>query len=120
MRREERDPALLMDMLQAAKRVVLFCQSKSMADYAGDLLLQSAVERQLEILGEAARLVSDSFKTTHPEIQWRGIIAQRHVLAHEYGRIEHDRIWRIVTVHIPELIEKLQPLLPEPPNETTF
>jgi uncharacterized protein with HEPN domain len=44
----------------------------------------------------------------------RPIQAQRHVLAHEYGEIKHERIWRVATVHIPELVKQLAALLPEP------
>ena len=78
-------------------------------------MLRSAVERQIEIIGEAARRVSKDFQEAHPEIPWRPIQAQRHVLAHEYGEIKHDRIWRVADVHIPELILLLAPLVPEPP-----
>lgn len=66
-------------------------------------MLRSAVERQIEIIGEAARRVSDDFRVAHPEIAWRPIIAQRHILAHEYGEIEDDLIWRVATIHVPEL-----------------
>ena len=75
-----------------------------------------SVERQIEIIGEAARRVSMEFQQAQPDIPWRPIQAQRHVLAHEYGEIKHDRIWRVVTVHIPDLIEQLEPLIPNPPQ----
>jgi uncharacterized protein with HEPN domain len=52
----------------------------------------------------------------HPDIPWRPIQAQRHVLAHEYGEIKHDRVWRVATVHIPNLIGQLEPLVPNPPQ----
>ena len=77
--------------------------------------LQLAVERAIEIIGEAARLISASFKEQHPEIPWQQIIAQRHVLAHDYGEISHDRIWLVATRWIPDLINQLEPLLPLPP-----
>ena len=82
----------------------------------GDRKLQLAVERALEIIGEAARLVSPPFKANHAEIQWKEIIGQRNVLAHEYGEINQERIWLVVTRRIPELIELLEPLLPPPPT----
>jgi uncharacterized protein with HEPN domain len=46
-------------------------------------MLRSAVERQVEIIGEAARRVSDSFRQQHSEIPWSTIMGQRHVLAHD-------------------------------------
>jgi uncharacterized protein with HEPN domain len=70
------------------------------------------VERQIEIIGEAARKVSDPFKAAHPEIPWRKIIAQRHVLAHEYGDVDPRLVWRVASVHIPALHAQLRELLP--------
>ena len=66
-------------------------------DYARNRQLQYAVERALEIIGEAARRVSDSIAGAHPEIPWPQIIGQRNVLAHEYGEIKHERIWLVAT-----------------------
>ncbi len=111
------DNASLWDMLTAARAVESFVKGRSFEDYANDLMLRSAVERQVEIIGEAARRVSTEFQEAHPDIPWRPIQAQRHVLAHEYGEIKHDRIWRVATVHIPELIRLLEPLVPPPPDE---
>ena len=80
-------------------------------------MLRSAVERQVEIIGEAARRISKPFQEAHPEVSWRPIQAQRHVLAHDYGEIRHDRLWRVTTDHVPELIALLTPLLPADPPE---
>lgn len=108
------DRVYLWDMLTAARAVVSFTQGRSLAEYEADLLLRSAVERQIEIIGEAARRVSKELQEAHPEIAWRPIQAQRHVLAHDYGEIKHDRIWRVAETHIPELIAQLEPLVPAP------
>jgi uncharacterized protein with HEPN domain len=62
-----------------------------------------AIERLLEILGEAARRVSEEFQNQHGEIPWRKIIGQRNVLAHEYGEIKLGRIWVLVTENLEEL-----------------
>lgn len=109
------DRACLWDMLTAARAVQTFVERRTLGAYLADLMLRSAVERQLEIIGEAARRVSKPFQDAHPEIPWRPVQAQRHVLAHEYGEIKHERIWRVATVHVPELIKQLAALLPELP-----
>ena len=67
----------------------------------------------VEINGDAVGGVSDDLKARHPEIPWRGVIAQRHVLAHDYGAIKQKRIWLVATQRVPELIERLKPLLPQ-------
>lgn len=105
------DLAFVFDMLAASKAVVQFVSEKSLDDYISDLLLRSAVERQIEIIGEAARGVSAEFQATHAEIPWRPIIAQRHVLAHDYGEILDERIWRVAVEYIPPLIQQLESIL---------
>ena len=95
MQPENRDAAYLWDMLDAARMIEGFTTDVRFDQYMGDRKLQLAVERALEIIGEAARRVSENFKSAHPEIPWHKIIAQRNVLAHEYGEIKQDRIWRV-------------------------
>jgi len=112
MRREQEDAGFLWDMLDAARAVREFVAGCSFDDYAADRKLRGAVERHIEIIGEAAGKVSQAFREAHPEIPWKRIIAQRHVLAHEYGEIEDPLLWRVATRHIPNLIMTLEPLVP--------
>ena len=104
------DAALLHDMAEACARIERFIAGKALADYQESDLLRSAVERQIEIIGEAARRLSAGFRDAHPEIPWRPIIAQRNILAHEYGEIEHRLIWRVASVHVPALAVQLRNL----------
>jgi len=69
------------------------------------------------VIGEAAKNVSSTLRGAHPEIPWSSIIAQRNILAHEYGEILVERIWRVASERIPELIKLLDPLIPEPPEQ---
>ena len=115
MQPDKRDPAYLWDMLDAAQTVCEFTAGVSYEEYLRDRKLQLAVERSIEIIGEAARRVSEGLNQAHPEIPWRLIIAQRNVLAHEYGEIKQDRMWLLATIHIPELVSRLQPLIPPLP-----
>jgi uncharacterized protein with HEPN domain len=104
-------------MLDASRAIGQFVKGKSFLDYTRDRMLRGAVERHIEIIGEAARNVSPSFRNDHPEIPWSKIVAQRHVLAHEYGEVKHERIWAVATVHIPELIVQIEPLVPQLPKD---
>ena len=76
-----------------------------------------AVERAVEIIGEAARNITEDFKQNHPEIPWAAIIGQRNVLLHKYFALKHERIWIVVTENIPDLINKLEPLIPPVPPD---
>lgn len=115
MRPEGRDAAQLWDMLRFSRTVARLVVGKSFADYERDETLRLAVERAIEIVGEAARGVSAPFQAAHPEVPWRPIVAQRHVLAHEYGDVVNEKIWRVASVHIPALIGVLEPLVPPSP-----
>ncbi len=108
----DRTIARLADMLDSARAILEFLQGKNYAEYLQSRLLRSAVVREIEIIGEAARLMPDDFKAAHPEIPWKSITVQRHVLAHDYDTINHEKIWRVATIHIPELIGLLEPLIP--------
>jgi len=114
---EERDAAYLWDILRACDAIQRFVLDKSIDQYLKDDLLQAAVERKLEIIGEASRKISDVFKKENPDIPWKAIIAQRNVMVHDYGQIKQDRVWVVVQKNIPELLAKLQPLLPPLPPE---
>jgi uncharacterized protein with HEPN domain len=111
------DAAALWDMLTYAREIVESLHRIPFERYLTDRNLVLATERRIEIIGEAARQVSRAFQQDHPQIPWRKIIAERHVLAHDYGEIKQEILYRIATVHIPELIDMLQPLVPPPPND---
>ena len=112
---EERDAAYLWDMLQAALETQEYIDGISFYQYSKERMRQRAIERAIEIIGEAARNVSQAFKDAHDEIPWRQIIAQRNILAHEYGEILQERLWRVAIKHIPALISQLEPLIPSQP-----
>lgn len=117
MRPEEADNAYVWDMLDAARAIQEFVAGKTAAEYLNDRMLRGAVERHLEIIGEAANRVSSSFQEDHHDIPWRSIINQRNVLAHEYGEIRHELIWNVIHDRIPQLIEQLEKLVPDATNE---
>jgi uncharacterized protein with HEPN domain len=74
MTAERDDNSYLWDMLTAARAVESFVRGRSDAEYVADLMLRSAVERQIEIIGEAARYVSAAFQAAHSEIPWRSLV----------------------------------------------
>jgi uncharacterized protein with HEPN domain len=116
MHLDDKDAGYLWDMLDSAKTIINFVSGVSFSQYMQNRQLQLAVERALEIIGEAARRVSKGFQDEHCDIPWQNIIAQRNVLAHEYGEIKQELIWKVATVRIPELIAALKPLVPDPPS----
>ncbi len=118
MRPDERDAAYLLDMLLAAEKVRRFVKDVKQEEFIEDEVLRDAVVRNIQIIGEAARKVSEAFKNRHPEIPWRKMVAQRNVLVHEYDKISVDEMWIVATFHIPMLSDNLIPLIPSAPPET--
>ena len=112
----QRDPAYLFDMLEASEKVQHYLKNNTLEDFLRDEMLQDAVERNLEIIGEAARRISEDLKQEHPEIPWRKIIAQRNVLIHEYEDIDMKEIWEVASFHLPRLIDQIRPLMPPIPE----
>ncbi len=117
MQPSKQEAAYLWDMLDAAKAVREFVSSRTYNDYQKDRMLRSAVERNIEIIGEAARHVTDAYRQAHPAIPWKSIIGQRNILVHEYGEVKNERIWAVATGHVPELIGNLEKLVPPVPPE---
>ena len=112
-----RDPAYLLDMLEASEKIQLYLENKTFEEFSRDEMLQDAVERNLGIIGEAARRISEDLKQEHPEIPWRKIIAQRNVLIHEYEDIDITEIWEVASFHVLRLIAQIRPLIPPLPPE---
>ena len=107
---QDRDKGHLWDMLAAGREIRGFVEGVSLHSYVGDRKLQLAIERLLEIVGEAARRTSPECRAECPHIQWAQIVGLRNVLIHEYGEIRNDIIWRVATVRIPELVTSLENL----------
>lgn len=115
MRPEEGDIARVWDIVQWGRRLARLLDGVQWEPYSKDEQKQIAVERCVEVIGEAARHLSDEFKQRHSEVPWRNIVQQRNVIAHGYYFLEHDRLWKVATVEVPRLIQRLAPLVSEPP-----
>ena len=107
----ERDVAHLWDMLDAAQQADEFANGIALDTLLSDTRTRFAIERALEIIGEAARRVSSRTQSRHAEIPWKGIIGFRNVLAHEYGEIDYRRLYAVITRDLPILIESLKAIL---------
>lgn len=107
----ERDPACLWDMHVAALELNRILDGVSLEAFTRSTVLCRATERCLEIIGEAARKVSPECMNANPQVSWRDIISQRNVLAHEYGQVDHELIYRTAVQDVPVLAEQLEALL---------
>jgi len=107
-----RDAAYLRDVVRAAELVVRFASAlPNRAALDHDLMCQSALMRQLEVMGEATKRLSPSFRQAHPEIPWSEIAGMRDVLIHGYDYVDLDIVWDTVQVGVPEVLALLRPLV---------
>lgn len=109
---------LLTDILHAGERIQRFLQGVDFERYANDEMLQSAVERQFLIIGEAmARLGREEPETFAQIRDASSIVGFRNVLVHGYDAVDNRVVWAAATVHLPVLLVDVRSLLPEGDSE---
>ncbi|HEY6458874.1 MAG TPA: DUF86 domain-containing protein [Polyangiaceae bacterium] len=91
------------DMVEAVRRVTQYSAGLTREAFMADAKTVDAVVRNLEILGEAAKHVSDATRVQHPAIEWRRIAGLRDILAHDYFGIDEDILWDVVANKVPAL-----------------
>jgi uncharacterized protein with HEPN domain len=106
------DEIRLRHMLDAARKAVSFVKGRSRRDLDSDEMLALAVTRLIEVIGEAARGLSQGFKNSNPHVAWKQIAGTRDHLIHGYFDVDLDIIWAILTQDLPPLIKELEKLLP--------
>ncbi len=111
------DDATLLDILKAAKAAVEFNEGMGKNAFLADRKTQSAVLHQLLVLGEAAKRISEGFRTAHADIPIKMIAGMRDKLIHEYNDVDLDEVWKTVADDIPNLIEKITPIAPREKSE---
>jgi uncharacterized protein with HEPN domain len=65
-----------------------------------------------QIIGEATRSLSQSFRDIHPQVPWKKMMGMRHKIVHEYDHLRWEIIWDTMNTRIPELVTQLKPLVP--------
>lgn len=118
MRPEDRDAAYILDAIEAGRAIAAFIEGASYERYLEDRMMRMAVERELTIIGEAAKRMSGTFRAAQTSmVPWPKIIGLRNVLMHEYDEIDNHRIFVIATELVPELVKQLEALLPPLPPD---
>ncbi len=98
----------LRHMLDHAQEAVALARGRSRADLDSDRLLQLALTRLVEIVGEAAGRVPSELQARHPQLPWREVISARNRLIHGYESVDLDIIWEIVARDLPQLIPVIE------------
>ncbi|HEX2965851.1 MAG TPA: DUF86 domain-containing protein [Syntrophorhabdaceae bacterium] len=102
------DKELLEDMLQCARRINSYIEKMTYDDFLIDHKTQDAVVRNIEIIGEAVKLLSDDIKRNYSGIAWKEIAGTRDKLIHDYFGINIDVVWNIAKEDLPTFVEELE------------
>lgn len=108
MRERLKDIDRLQHMIEAIDNILEFVYQKSFTEFRKDKMLRFAVVKNLEILGEAAHLLTKEFKELHPSIEWAEITGMRHVLVHGYYQIKDEIVWATIELELNPLRNKLE------------
>jgi uncharacterized protein with HEPN domain len=106
----ENDLSYLIDIVDCIMDINEFTQSVLYHDFEQDKMRKLAVERQLEVIGQAANKISKETQDQIKNVPWGNIIGLRNKLAHDYGEILAERIWNISKSSVPELLREIEKL----------
>lgn len=103
MREKPKDKGRLLHIRQAIDNINQFLTDKSAEDFLIDQMLYFAIVKNLEIIGEAAYMLTEEFKINHSETDWKEIIHMRHILVHGYYQVDSRIVWVTIKNDLPKL-----------------
>lgn len=93
----------LQDIAQGCEKILRFTDGLTQSELIRDEKTYDAVVRNLEIIGEAAKHISDQLRKQLPDIEWRKVAGLRDMLAHVYFGIDDDILWDVIQNKVPQL-----------------
>lgn len=112
------DTVIIQDIKEAIDRITSYTSDLEYDDFLHDYKTQDAVIRNIEILGEAAKLLTDKTKEKYSNVPWKDIAGTRDKLIHGYFGVNIDIIWNIAKNEITILTAQLKDI--QPPNDTNI
>ena len=103
MREASKDIIRLEHIIQAIERIKRYTLGKRFDDLVKDDMMYYAVVKNIEIIGEAANLLTNEFKSEHPDTQWKLITGMRNYIVHEYFQVDNTVIWDVIQNDLPNL-----------------
>jgi uncharacterized protein with HEPN domain len=110
------DRLYLTHILEATEKVIAYTQG-GYDDFVHDAKTQDAVIRNFEIIGEAARKVSNATKQSNAHLPWKAMIGLRNILIHDYAGVDFERVWDVIQNHLPKLQLSVAALLQSYPSQ---
>ena len=113
MREKARDRGRLEDIIKYSKNVEKMMKGVSFERFEEDILVYYAVMKNVEIVGEAAYMLTNDFKAVHPETPWKVIQGMRHYLVHGYANVDKHELYSTALNDIPVLCQQARQYLAE-------
>ncbi len=110
---EKDDIAFIEHILDSIGAIEEFSKGMDKKDLVSNRLKQSALVREIEIIGEAVKNISVSIKSKHPEVEWKDIAGTRDKMIHHYFGVDLNVVWNIIKKNIPELKGKIEKIKEE-------
>lgn len=104
------DKFYVIHVLEEIARLETFAAGGREAFFSSDLV-RYAVLRSLQTLGESIKRLSEGVKAAYPQVDWKGIVALRNVLVHDYLDLDPEEIWNIVALDVPVLKGQMHKVL---------
>ncbi len=104
---ERTDADFLSDIREALQRIETYAAGMTYEAFTADIKTQDAIIRNLEILGEAAKNLSEDIRARHPAVPWKSMAGARDRLIHHYFGVNLDIVWQIVSVELPQVARQL-------------
>jgi uncharacterized protein with HEPN domain len=101
------DQASLSDIRESLQRITTYVAGMTYASFVADIKTQDAVIRNLEILGEATKNLTEELRAKYPAVPWHSMAGARDRLIHHYFGINLDIVWQIATVELPQVVSQL-------------
>ncbi len=101
------DFVFLEHMLDSINAVESFSRGLSMEKLISNRLKQSAIVREIEIIGEAAKNISENLKEKHKEVNWKEIVGTRDKIIHHYFGVDMNIVWDIISKDLPVLKKQI-------------
>ena len=111
MREASKDIIRLEHIVQAIERIKRYTLGKRFDDLVKDDMMYYAVVKNIEIIGEAANLLTNEFKSEHPDTQWKLITGMRNYIVHEYFQVDNTVIWDVIKNDLPYLEAQIKDYL---------
>lgn len=108
MREKPKDKTRLFHILEEIDNLFEFTKGITFEEYQSNKILRFAVIKNLEIIGEAAYLLTKDFKESHPDIEWDAVIGMRHVLVRGYYQIRYEIVWATLQTELQLLKDKVE------------